>query len=723
MRHNVAKQHVETDINSTTTMAITAATSRKLIAGLIDGLYADKTRFLIELVANALDEPAGVNPKVQMPGDTNPEFFVRDYGRGMSHDFMMTHYCEVGWSSKDGVSEDASDDADNTIGGFGIGRLSALAVCQMYTVETFIDGVKRVYRVYRGSDRVPELQYIGEAPTDEPNGTLVRVPIPPTDVETTRAAGRKLLRYFQGLNFVGNFKPKEVVTLLESKDSDWKSIRAENYDIETRVIMNGYPYPVDSSKIYDRFSNKEGLSPDQKDALDAIFRTGCFLIPLPVGSVDVTMSREGLEYTKRTKKALIAKAVEIYREIPKLFEHLIADAKNLWDATKIINRARDSIPHNMYRVVRGQLHYEGEPLAVSGFSLPEGHRYRGEIKVDDFSDRRGQYSSTYKPSSLRFKAWREVTATRNGLDPHDRVRFYKVPAGTKYARERILNDAPGGALVILLPDDFNDWSLFGDYDGEVIDASTLPEPYRPPRGTNNTPKNPVKVKVYDWRNKEFNATEAVVAPGSIYVELLDSVVQGFPDFHGIMGCLLKHLGSDAPTIYGFNKTLRGVDRKTMTPALDWVSNEVRNLAAKHPQWRTELEFLDLMQSKVLVGRNRWDSDYETNPLAKLPILELKSSWDDLRDSAKLPEKTAKLFRDYTEYRSKHDLYILFTRAEKEGLLPKKTSRRTLYTLGQIEKILTAVPKDVYLVARHMNQRFIDDEVKDFLKRALACLVK
>jgi hypothetical protein len=142
---------------------------------LSSGLYSNKIAAVIrELVCNAIDAhrmvgKADIPVAVKLPNHMNNQFYVQDYGPGMSHDFVMRNYTSYFDSTK---SHDNSQ-----IGGFGLGSKSPFAYTDQFTVETVQDGVKRTYTAYLDDNGAPCISLMQESETTDPTGTRVTLPV------------------------------------------------------------------------------------------------------------------------------------------------------------------------------------------------------------------------------------------------------------------------------------------------------------------------------------------------------------------------------------------------------------------------------------------------------------------------------------------------------------------------------------------------------------------
>ena len=123
------------------------AEDMKYIASLLRNNYSNPILATIrEVYANAVDANAenGLDASsivVSMPTSLNPNFEIRDYGKGLSRHDMFNLYTKYGKSTK--------RNDDKNIGGFGIGRLAPLSYSNDgFSITSFHNGEKRIYSLY-----------------------------------------------------------------------------------------------------------------------------------------------------------------------------------------------------------------------------------------------------------------------------------------------------------------------------------------------------------------------------------------------------------------------------------------------------------------------------------------------------------------------------------------------------------------------------------------------
>ena len=152
--------------------------SAKAFAILSSGLYQNKIKAIIrELSCNAIDShTAAGNTEpylVHLPTSINPEFFIRDFGTGLSEEQVEGIYTTYFESSK--------SDSNDFIGALGLGSKSPFSYTNSFTVTAIKDGIQAVFNAFINADGVPSITLISKDATIEPNGVMIKFKALPGD--------------------------------------------------------------------------------------------------------------------------------------------------------------------------------------------------------------------------------------------------------------------------------------------------------------------------------------------------------------------------------------------------------------------------------------------------------------------------------------------------------------------------------------------------------------
>jgi hypothetical protein len=268
-----------------------------------------------EITSNCFDShtEAGVNAPVVIrkhkDAQTGTQYisFI-DYGVGMCPDRVKNIY---------GVYFESTKRVDNTqIGGFGIGGKTPLAYKRStgqgegeydnsFYVITVFDKVKYYYCIYEGAES-PVISLLHSEPTTDRNGTEIQIPVLEADLEKFQKEMTRQLYYFENIIFEGFEYENYSGEVINPLPNDYQIVRGktflfrgDKYNNSIHVCLGRVAYPIDYSVL--------GLSSSDYSLPIAL--------KLEVGDVNVTVSRESIDYSESTIKMLKKKLEEAKQEI------------------------------------------------------------------------------------------------------------------------------------------------------------------------------------------------------------------------------------------------------------------------------------------------------------------------------------------------------------------------------------------------------------------------
>jgi hypothetical protein len=279
---------------------------------MISSIYQNPARTVSrELIANALDAHAEAGCKdkpidVYFPTAMSPTFVVRDYGVGMTHDFVMNLYSAMGYSTKEGTNEQT--------GMFGAGSKSPLAITDTFTVRCFdkpgfhgepllnsggVDlnetGRVRLYSVTVAGD-VPRIHHTFDtvAKTDSrASEGGVEVTVPLTRVTTQEFLINATEQYIVWFDKPINFHDYNIAERVQVRTV---APGVHLYRVEKEQNTSPYDYQFPSgvsirqgAAVYPVRHHEHVLFKFKRELGEGV----CF--DVPIGTLDVTMSRENLQ--------------------------------------------------------------------------------------------------------------------------------------------------------------------------------------------------------------------------------------------------------------------------------------------------------------------------------------------------------------------------------------------------------------------------------------------
>lgn len=304
-------QAVEASTNSTK-MRLSENAQSMVFQLFTKNIYSNPIGTVVrEITSNCFDShvEAKINApvliKMSFDNQTNTHYisFI-DYGVGMSPDRIENIY---------GVYFESTKRVDNTqIGGFGIGGKTPLAYKRptghgqgeydnSFYVITIFDKMKYYYCIYEGQDS-PVISLLHSEPTNEHNGTEVRIPILEKDINTFAKEMVRQLYYFENIIFEGFEDTYSSSTL----SNEYQIVRGKNflyrgteYSNIIHVCLGRVAYPIDYNVL--GLNSSEYYLP--------------IALRLEVGDINVVASREQLDYNEHTIKVLKKKLEDAKQEI------------------------------------------------------------------------------------------------------------------------------------------------------------------------------------------------------------------------------------------------------------------------------------------------------------------------------------------------------------------------------------------------------------------------
>lgn len=331
-------------------------TGFRVIAGLLrDNLYSDKIGAPIrEYICNAYDSHIAANKKhkpirITIPNALDPNFKVRDYGVGLSKEDVYKLYTQYGESTKRNTNKQ--------IGAFGIGCKSAFAVTDSFIVTSFFNGTKTIYSCYLNEYKDAHFAELSSVETEEENGVEIIIPVSANNMVEWQ---NKIWNFIENLSpepiIIGGTKPADFVNRQKNKEiiekgEDWEVYR-ENYPFTNKnyCLMGIVKYEFDFTKIVNEGEVEIiNLVKQLSDNYNNI------LIKAGINKVDITPSRENLEYTEKTKTFIKNKLIEIIAILKAKCEKEFIQAKSLYEAKCLFASFKSKkIFHNTWYTWKGK---------------------------------------------------------------------------------------------------------------------------------------------------------------------------------------------------------------------------------------------------------------------------------------------------------------------------------------------------------------------------------
>lgn len=263
---------------------------------LTSNLYSNPFEsFLRETIANAYDShiEAGTDKNIILLFEGKDEYSytvsIRDYGTGVSPERFEKIYRNIGSSTK--------RESNDFIGMFGIGRFSALSCADTANITSYYNGKKYSYIMYKNGNSL-NIDKLSEVEGDYPNGLEVSIQVKKDSYYDWDTAIHQLC-LFDKLYIACK---GECCWELRNVAENFNNRKVKNYN-NTFSTCN----VLQSSRLYYRVGNILY----EADGDHTYINTKGLIINIPIGTVDITPSRENLQYTEFTNKTLKEKSNEV----------------------------------------------------------------------------------------------------------------------------------------------------------------------------------------------------------------------------------------------------------------------------------------------------------------------------------------------------------------------------------------------------------------------------
>lgn len=306
MRANTVAE-VQGNLSQDFTPCIISPRAAGHVANALSTMYGDKAKAVLrEYAANARDShvQAGVTRPIEitLPSEMNPLLVIRDFGVGLSRVEMVETYAAYGATTK--------QDDDEQIGHYGFGAKAAFSVGSQFTVTGVKDGERTVMLFALDANGFPGFMVLAHGATEQGNGVVVQVGVVECDPMVTAAAA-----------LFGTWEPGSVLVDGEVPASAYRdtleiaggmhaSWTRGHHEGSLTLVMGGIGYEASADMLIQAARRQDRST---QEVLRLVQQGLQLWAEVPIGSVDITPSREGLRDTPRTLMVL-AGVAQTYAE-------------------------------------------------------------------------------------------------------------------------------------------------------------------------------------------------------------------------------------------------------------------------------------------------------------------------------------------------------------------------------------------------------------------------
>ena len=344
--------HQDGEANESIGMSLDLESAQVLMQMLSKNLYSDDIGSTIrECASNALDSHrrAGVDKPIvvslRATKDNTYEFSVEDFGTGLDADDVKNIISKYGKSTK--------RNSTTELGMMGLGFKAPLAYTSSFYFVCRKDGMERKYMMYEGED-VNTIDLLYEAPTDQPNGVKVIVPVKWRDTYDFKTKIKQQLAYFESVYFdVEDIRNDFSIT--RHKYFQFSELASDSY---LHICLDNVYYPIDFGKL------------------------GISSISLPVGlrfsltdGIFPTPNRESIRYTQEAKAIILKRLHESADYFIEKYNETITDTDDVRQIVNYFDGHRRNFQFNSQSV-------DVKPLAEFATIEIAKPRFKGTTLID-----------------------------------------------------------------------------------------------------------------------------------------------------------------------------------------------------------------------------------------------------------------------------------------------------------------------------------------------------
>lgn len=284
----------------------------KLFSMLGTYLYSKKEECVLhEISANAVDAhkmngKEDVPIQITLPTTLDMQIRIRDFGPGLSEQNVYKFLTTYGESNK--------QESNDFIGGWGIGSKSPAAVTDTWKIISHHAGTTTEYLVFVNAEGIPALTKIRSVPTDE-TGVEVVIPIQESRLYIWRSAIQSVYAYYKVLPKVVNPYGSLTKAIPEGASGWWWNKQHNRFSGDIVAVTSNRGYVLDKEKIRQEFKNEADIF--------SLIGFG-ITIEFNVGDLELNLSREGIQYTKKTFAAISNRLRSIYNELKTNFDSAVS---------------------------------------------------------------------------------------------------------------------------------------------------------------------------------------------------------------------------------------------------------------------------------------------------------------------------------------------------------------------------------------------------------------
>ena len=414
-----------------------------IITILSSNLYSNpEESFLRETISNAWDAQVEANntkdPIILSFKEGNDyledtTIAIRDFGTGISPERFKEVYLNIGSSTKRQSNE--------FIGGFGIGKFSALAVSDTVHITSFYEGNEYYYLMVKNGSKI-NIDLVNITPTDQPNGVEVKI-------QVSRAKGESIYRSISVLSYIPNLYINKEKDYTVKAFNERVITKYKNFNIcstvsgKMHILIGNILYRINEYKFLILTREVETILED-------------VAIKFEIGELTVTPNREDILYTDETIAKINEKIKAAMEEIEEIFKQQNnKDFSNIIEYWLYLNSAK--------KIILGDFTIDAEYSWLRDLTSTT---YKGKDLVIESPDLVNNMYKFFKSNLTEFNCIASILSYRNGnnfstKNLMERVTFLEAITSTRIYKH---TNTSINTSIFILPSSKNTKSqYFKDY--------------------------------------------------------------------------------------------------------------------------------------------------------------------------------------------------------------------------------------------------------------------
>ena len=338
--------------------------------------YTDSSGATVrEYATNALDAhlEAGITRPIEIttPTAENPHYIVRDFGKGMTREFLTKNFSKYRFSTK--------RDNKNANGMYGLGSKAALSEVNAFSIESVSEGYKTFARIYK-SENGSNVSILAHDKTDEPSGTRIIINVGEYKVEEYRTKIREFFYFWDPETvLVDGSRPHHILEDNYQYVERFGYINNEAYrwNSTLRILQGNVVYSVNN------------LTDKQKAKLFSSFPaliSKHVILEVPNGTLAYTDSREGIVNSSDNLAKIGRHIGNMFRFMFDNMEKDINAEHDAWRALNILESYTEMFGSKTMQGInysKANLHLNLSPFEAYGWTSKQNRKALRDYEYSD----------------------------------------------------------------------------------------------------------------------------------------------------------------------------------------------------------------------------------------------------------------------------------------------------------------------------------------------------